>query len=882
MAGLRRPTSLTGVLSDVKLNIETLQARGTTTGSSVSSITPSGNDDAGSAPGISSPTPLYLYKRVIKAFIYGSKVTGNTPRMELYFGEDPKIAQGAFVQIQGINGTSTDTWEEMSPAKYAVYAVDTPPWNDGARANQDWRDTPDTGNNGQTVTHTIWFNPDIEVPITYSTTSGRELITTRRIDSVSATGSTVTVNFNSTHVFREGDVISVDLEGALYGRDGLFKVSNVVDSNTIEYELETPLTSPISLSGSGLGTKYVYPVAHEYVEDGTIWNDTSVSPAKVYVWKEYRWYDTADPIGEVAIEQDGIAPSPVTDLDVTSSLPTGSTSPVLSLTWTPPTTRSNGAPITGFLDGYDIWYKRSTETVWKKEFVKDGGQAIAAHEIKDAILLQNFTYNIRVYAVDIMGQYSTVATDSVLTAKYAETLNAPSTPTATSKLGTITVNWDGLDSSGNLPVPGVLYIEFHESTTSGFTPSESTLVESVPITSGGNYVVLTERLFDGTTFYYYKTRFVRQISPTELITSSASTQSTGIKVTGVTGPDIVAGSITTNRLEAGFVTAELLRGNIIRAGAAGSNARVELKTSGIFAYNSAGDPVLSFDTSTSVLTIGGYAQTSQIPDVSGFITGSQVNSNVTSISGNAITTGTITGIVIRTAASGQRIQLESSTADFYDGSGYVGNIYGGTARGSRGIILSGNIVVPGFFTAGTIESSSGSFGSGSMGTQLIVDSIRRQSNGALTFTTSAGTTVAYIDTSNSTTTTFDTFWITGRVSAGGAYFVRSSRRFKTNIQNYTKNLNSILDLNLVTYQVDPNTYTDFAEGDGPAPLSETEIGLIAEEVAELGLDGMVVYDPRNPNLPYGVDYSKIGLFLVPVVRELKKELNDLKDRIDNL
>jgi hypothetical protein len=615
MAGLRRPTSLTGVLSDVKLNIETLQARGTTTGSSVSSITPSGNDDAGSAPGISSPTPLYLYKRVIKAFIYGSKVTGNTPRMELYFGEDPKIAQGAFVQIQGINGTSTDTWEEMSPAKYAVYAVDTPPWNDGARANQDWRDTPDTGNNGQTVTHTIWFNPDIEVPITYSTTSGRELITTRRIDSVSATGSTVTVNFNSTHVFREGDVISVDLEGALYGRDGLFKVSTVVDSNTIEYELETPLTSPISLSGSGLGTKYVYPVAHEYVEDGTIWNDTSVSPAKVYVWKEYRWYDTADPIGDVAATQDGVAPSPVTDLSGTSTLPEGETSPVIDLTWTAPTTRSDGSPISGVLAGYEVYYKRAAETKYKYEFVRDPGSSTVTHQIKDQLIQQNFTYTISVYAVDIMVQRSTEATVEVLTAKYSEVLNPPEAPTVTSKLGTITVDWSGLDSAGNLPAAGVLAVEIHESTSPGFTPSDATLVQVIPVSSGGNYAVLTGRLFDNITTYYYKIVFVRQISSTELVKSDPSAESPGIKVQGVVGPDIVAGSITTNNLEAGFVTAEIVRGGSIIAQEPLSTRRVEIKASGITAYSTGSPTNYSFELQSqtgNVLIVGGTLTSSTI------------------------------------------------------------------------------------------------------------------------------------------------------------------------------------------------------------------------------------------------------------------------------
>lgn len=175
--------------------------------------------------------------------------------------------------------------------------------------------------------------------------------------------------------------------------------------------------------------------------------------------------------------------------------------------------------------------------------------------------------------------------------------------------------------------------------------------------------------------------------------------------------------------------------------------------------------------------------------------------------------------------------------------------------------------------------------------QLRVTNIRRtSSNGQIAFRTTAGNIAAYIDTSNTSGLTFDTIWITGRVSAGGAYAVRSSRRFKTNIQNYTEDVSSILDLNLVSYQVDPRSYYKVPpSNDSPEELSEVQIGLIAEEVADLGLNGLVLYDSEDPTLPYAIDYSKIGLFLIPVVRELrdevsrlKNELNDIKTRLSNL
>ncbi|NBU22564.1 MAG: hypothetical protein EBS38_01405, partial [Actinobacteria bacterium] len=236
----------------------------------------------------------YEYKRVLKAYIYGNKVTGFGSRCELYFGEDPEIEAADPVDVQGIHGTSTDDFN-ISPKQFKVFETDTPPWT----GRKSWRNTPTTGNNGDTITNTVWFNPVVEVPSSYPSTSGRELITTRRIDTAEVDGSTVTVNLNATHKFEVGDIISVDLPEPAFGIDGLFRITDVPDTSTIVYQLDFPATSPVTLDSSDFtgGEAYVYPVARRVVKDGTVWIDTSVEPNRVWVWNVLRWYDTAEPIG---------------------------------------------------------------------------------------------------------------------------------------------------------------------------------------------------------------------------------------------------------------------------------------------------------------------------------------------------------------------------------------------------------------------------------------------------------------------------------------------------------------------------------------------------------------------------------------------------------
>lgn len=668
-----------------------------------------------------SVVPPDTFKRIIGARVYGPAATGNFgTRVELYFNETPEeleiITETADeenptelleqrIQVYGVNGYSDVSVNLSSGRTFLPIEVarDDPDWADyGLRdtANQTtWRQTPPVSPAGKTVNSTIWYNPTTQNPDT-TDRDGKDIPVTRAIDSASVSGANVLVTFNaSSHLYKVGDIIAVDLPAPFnsldyYGNnepDGLFEIT-AVTSNTISYQLDAPV-APTTYTYTSGTRYYAYAVARGFRPDGDIWIDEATDPNTVWVWKKFRWYNTADPIGDVTATQDGIAPSPVTNLVLDSEVPAGDTSPNIVLTWTSPTTRSNGAPISGFLSGYEIWYKKSTDATWKTEFVRDTVGTVTTHTLKDPSIVQNRTYNIRVYVVDIMSQVSTAASDNILTATFSEVLNPPSKPLVSSRLGTIKITWDGDDSTGNLPVPGVLYIEFHASNTSGFTPSDATLVGTAPSVIDGNYIVLSDLIYG--TNYFFKTIFVRRLSPIELDKSLPSVQSDAIQVAQLVNTDIIANTIsgaaiqsgtitasdkiigntitgaliqalaidtgqlkanaiTADKIEGGAISGVVIRGDVIKT--ANTGTRVELSNTGIYAYDG-NTPVFSFNTSTASLTIGGYATDNTVSAVSAVANAkldpanviSEINSRhttsgtstTTTISGGAIRTGTV-------------------------------------------------------------------------------------------------------------------------------------------------------------------------------------------------------------------------------------------------
>ncbi len=102
-------------------------------------------------------------------------------------------------------------------------------------------------------------------------------------------------------------------------------------------------------------------------------------------------------------------------------------------------------------------------------------------------------------------------------------------------------------------------------------------------------------------------------------------------------------------------------------------------------------------------------------------------------------------------------------------------------------------------------------------------------------------------------------------AAGKVGVLRSSRRYKTDVQNLQTDSDAVLDLQPVRFK-----YKDSGQED---------VGLIAEQVEEHVAD-LVVYD--NQGRPDAVKYDRLGVYLLEVVKQLKVENNRLKDRIDKL
>ena len=91
----------------------------------------------------------------------------------------------------------------------------------------------------------------------------------------------------------------------------------------------------------------------------------------------------------------------------------------------------------------------------------------------------------------------------------------------------------------------------------------------------------------------------------------------------------------------------------------------------------------------------------------------------------------------------------------------------------------------------------------------------------------------------------------------------SSRQTKENITPLKDDFYKIL-------QVEPKTYTR------PGDPERWEIGYIAEEFHDLGLNKLIYYDEDGS--PEAINYPKICMYLVPVIRDLIQRINDLDEK----
>jgi hypothetical protein len=100
---------------------------------------------------------------------------------------------------------------------------------------------------------------------------------------------------------------------------------------------------------------------------------------------------------------------------------------------------------------------------------------------------------------------------------------------------------------------------------------------------------------------------------------------------------------------------------------------------------------------------------------------------------------------------------------------------------------------------------------------------------------------------------------TGNMTIGGTLTENSSIRYKENIEDLKYSLDKVLQMRGVSY-----TKKD---------TGIKEIGLIAEELNEI-VPELVIKNEEG--LPDSVSYARIVSYLIEAIKELKKEIEDLK------
>lgn len=270
-------------------------------------------------------------------------------------------------------------------------------------------------------------------------------------------------------------------------------------------------------------------------------------------------------------------------------------------------------------------------------------------------------------------------------------------------------------------------------------------------------------------------------------------------------------------------------------------------------------------------------------------------------SSTTVNASNIIGGTLKTATSGRHTEITSTQINFYDTSGnYSGKISAAadgrastveinTVNGTGMIAYNGGVDING---PGT-NISSGNNGNGSI---LLLASNGIDANGAfhalstasvastLTVSGSCDFNGGYARVGNGfmqvpdTRTRSATGGLAMFVAPNGTYHVgSSSRRYKTDIQDYAVNIDKLLSMQPVTFR-----YKSEVEEVGDAAGYTT--GFIAEDFDEAGLTEYVVYSTKEDGteIPEGIQYEKLAVGLHSVISSQQETINSLISRIEAL
>lgn len=838
----RRRRQLTTLMNRMDQRVRSVELRPISllTQAQISSLVSTGATATETSPTIVSSSAPNQWARVASAWLYPKKATGlKSDYVEVMFESDIGLAVSDSIQVSGIHYVSAGDIEVSGTFK--VTGVDTAPWT----SRPSYAHTPDTG-----ITNTYTYSPGTSTPTTWSST--RQLRGKQAMYSYSATGSTVTITFADAHKFKVDDVISVDLnveKPVLFGLDGIYTVASIT-STTLTYTLSTALDVPINTKVV-TDTLYVYPMAHKYVREGATWADSANN--KTWYWDGLRWIDyssVADPV------RDGDPPAAPTGFSATSEGIVAGANSILplskiTLSWTAPTLTKAGKALDDLV-GYTISWRKTTNEAWKSKVIKE--QSTSYTFDSDVLFEQNQKYYFKITAFDSGLQDSDPAITDITTSVKATTLTsvAPSAPILTSRLGVVTVKWDGALATTPITQPpsDTAYLQVHYSTTSAFTPSDSTLKDTLTARAN-NFSQFTDLTY-GVTYYF---KFIlRDVSgQSSLASAQASTQ-----VTPLVNTDIIGKVISGAKIIDGTITAsDSIIGNTITGGLIQALAITsgKIDTNAVTADKINAGAITAEKISTGAITAGKILVTDTFSYTNGGAGSSEetvrIGSNaITSISGTPGLAVTLGGSPVGWVGGwgGGSLEVGSSFSscyiDFYSNNNiymYGSSVYINSSS-SMGI-SAGNLLSLG----GTgVELNGGSGG-------VSISSLSNfHSRGPSFFD---GATVGTGYAVNISTTQFKLQYAT------------SSARYKTNIESIPVGgaLDRILALRPVTFTYKP----EFS--DEPDKIIA---GFIAEEVEKIDkLDLVSIYNESG--VVESVSYEKFVVFITLAIQELAQKMQEL-------
>ena len=605
----KRRRKLTTLMSRLDQRVKSVELRPISllSQAEVEAAVAAGTVSQGPTAVLAGDAPVFI--KIEDAYIYPKKYTGTEDRVEIYVESDLGVSVGDTLQISGIHGTQNNT-VDVDGDSFEVKHVDTPPWDNRTLPGGAKHDPSTDQRTGVTISNTYSVKPEGTVPTTWS--NYYRLQTKRQVDTYAISGTTVTLTMNSAHKFVEGDIVYINIyeaDSRAYGIDGLFTITSVPDTSTIVYTLDAGVDSPVSATTPDYDV-YVFPVAKKYLAVGSTWADSSNN--KIYYWDGIRWVDYSTVANPV---RDGDPPAPPTSLSLSDTPkvygPSYTAYSEVVASWTAPTLTAGGEELTDLV-GYKFKWRTSTSAPWTELDILNPNLTSYTFD-QSAAFQQGTTYYFELYALDSGLQASTAATANITTQQKTgdHTTYPPTNPTATSRLGTITVTWDGrLKTGTSTSIPAssdIKILNIYVSTVNGFTPSSTTLAKSVRVFgSDGGFDVLTDLTY-GTSYYIRisltnssgvegspSAQVTAQVQPlvdADLVTSALSEwpfnggvvpagalADGSLNASSLFGPDVItqsaisAGAIGANEIAAGAIIAGKIGASAVTAATIASGA----------------------------------------------------------------------------------------------------------------------------------------------------------------------------------------------------------------------------------------------------------------------------------------------------------------------